>query len=69
MVQRVAVNLWPDFLATRTTPASVRSGPPLPGTHTRAVLAELGYDDRAINAMLEAGLVKTAPGGENWLTA
>jgi crotonobetainyl-CoA:carnitine CoA-transferase CaiB-like acyl-CoA transferase len=51
------------------TPASVRSGPPLPGTHTRAVLGELGYDDGAIDAMLKAGLVKTAPGGENWLKA
>ena len=51
------------------TPASVRSGPPLPGTHTRQVLGELGYDDATIDGMLEAGVVKMAPGGKNWLTA
>ena len=49
------------------TPASVRSGPPLPGAHTREVLRELGYDDSAIAAMLEGGRVATAPEGRDWL--
>jgi crotonobetainyl-CoA:carnitine CoA-transferase CaiB-like acyl-CoA transferase len=51
------------------TPASVRSGPPRPGTHTREVLAELGYDEAAIDAMLEAGFVSTTPAGKSWLKA
>jgi crotonobetainyl-CoA:carnitine CoA-transferase CaiB-like acyl-CoA transferase len=42
------------------TPASVRSGPPLPGTHTLEVLNELGYDGAAIKAMADAGVIKTA---------
>ena len=49
------------------TPASVRSGPPLAGADTRDVLGELGYDDAAIDAMLDDGFVQTAPGGKNWL--
>jgi len=41
------------------TPATVRSGPPVPGGDTRAVLAELGYDDVEINALVSAGAVAT----------
>jgi crotonobetainyl-CoA:carnitine CoA-transferase CaiB-like acyl-CoA transferase len=51
------------------TAASVRSGPPLPGTHTLEVLSELGYDDAAVKAMIDAGFVKCAPSGTNWLMA
>jgi crotonobetainyl-CoA:carnitine CoA-transferase CaiB-like acyl-CoA transferase len=39
------------------TPASVRSGPPRPGAHTREVMQELGYDDSSIDAMVDAGAV------------
>ena len=49
------------------TPASVRSGPPLPGAHTREVLRELGYADSAIATMLEGGRVAAAPEGRDWL--
>jgi hypothetical protein len=31
------------------------------------VLGELGYDEAAIKTMLDAGSVKTAPGGTSWL--
>ena len=41
------------------TPATVRRGPPAAGAHTREVLAELGYDDAEIDALLEAGAVAT----------
>ena len=33
------------------TPAAVGTGPVHPGHHTREILAELGYDDAAINAL------------------
>jgi crotonobetainyl-CoA:carnitine CoA-transferase CaiB-like acyl-CoA transferase len=42
------------------TPGSVRSGPPVLGQHTAAVLAELGYDDAAIAALAGSGAVKVA---------
>ena len=41
------------------TPATVRSGAPAAGAHTRDVLGELGYDDAEIDALLEAGAVAT----------
>jgi crotonobetainyl-CoA:carnitine CoA-transferase CaiB-like acyl-CoA transferase len=43
------------------TPTSIRSGPPIATTHTREVLAELGYDDDEIDALAAAGAVQTAP--------
>ena len=42
------------------TPATVRTGPPAPGTHTVDVLRELGYDDDAIAALVHDGAVHTA---------
>jgi crotonobetainyl-CoA:carnitine CoA-transferase CaiB-like acyl-CoA transferase len=48
------------------TPTSIRSGPPAPGAHTRAVLAELGYDDTAIDALLASGAAATARNAPGW---
>jgi len=42
------------------TPARVRTPAPLPGAHTREVLAELGCDDAAIDALLSDGVVEEA---------
>jgi crotonobetainyl-CoA:carnitine CoA-transferase CaiB-like acyl-CoA transferase len=41
------------------TPAGVRLGPPVLGQHTTAVLAELGYDQAAIDALAAAGAIRT----------
>jgi len=41
------------------TPATVRRGPPSAGAHTREVLAEVGYDEAEIEALLTAGAVAT----------
>ena len=42
------------------TPARVRTAAPLPGAHTREILAELGYDEEATNALLADGVVEEA---------
>jgi len=42
------------------TPARVRTPAPLPGAHTREALAELGYDEAAIDALLSDGVVEEA---------
>ncbi|MBI3625721.1 MAG: CoA transferase [Candidatus Rokubacteria bacterium] len=42
------------------TPAQVRTAAPLPGAHTREILAELGYDEEATNALLADGVVEEA---------
>ena len=39
------------------TPAEIRQPAPLLGEHSREVLAEIGYDDAAIEALLAAGTV------------
>jgi hypothetical protein len=39
------------------TPARIQGRPLLVGEDTRAILAELGYDDAAIDALFEAGAV------------
>jgi formyl-CoA transferase len=39
------------------TPATVRRGPPAAGAQTREVLAEIGYADAEIDALLEDGAV------------
>jgi crotonobetainyl-CoA:carnitine CoA-transferase CaiB-like acyl-CoA transferase len=61
----VAVLRHPVTLAD--TPTSVHSGPPRAGSDTRAVLAELGYDDEAVDALLASGAAATRVGGESWL--
>jgi crotonobetainyl-CoA:carnitine CoA-transferase CaiB-like acyl-CoA transferase len=50
------------------TPATVRSGPPAPGTHTLEVLRELGYHDDTIASLVRDGAVSTerAP-STSWL--
>jgi formyl-CoA transferase len=40
------------------TPASVRRVPPRLGEHNREVLAELGYDDAAVETLLAAGVLR-----------
>lgn len=42
------------------TPARVRTPAPLPGAHTREILAELGYDEDATDALLADGVVEEA---------
>lgn len=42
------------------SPGSVRTAPPLLGQHTRAVLAELGYDQDRIDALAATGVVRVA---------
>jgi crotonobetainyl-CoA:carnitine CoA-transferase CaiB-like acyl-CoA transferase len=70
---------WPDatgaevallrYPVTLTdTPASIRSGPPRSGGDTRAVLAELGYDAAAIDALVEAGAAADGTAAAGWLT-
>jgi crotonobetainyl-CoA:carnitine CoA-transferase CaiB-like acyl-CoA transferase len=49
------------------TPTSIRTGPPRAGADTREVLAELGYDDAAIDALLTSGAAATAVRGDSWL--
>jgi crotonobetainyl-CoA:carnitine CoA-transferase CaiB-like acyl-CoA transferase len=49
------------------TPTAIRSGPPRPGGDTRAVLGELGYDDDAVEALLDSGAAATAVEGSGWL--
>jgi len=49
------------------TPASVRSGPPAPGTHTREVLHELGYDDAEVDELVATGAAALDAGrGASW---
>ncbi len=43
------------------TPASVRRPAPLPGQHTREVLAEAGLTDTEIDRLAEQGVLRTAP--------
>jgi len=50
------------------TPASIRSGPPRSGADTRAVLAELGYDAAAVDALVEAGAAADGTAAPGWLT-
>lgn len=39
------------------TPASVQSGPPMLGEHTRQILSELGMDEAQISRMVSEGIV------------
>jgi crotonobetainyl-CoA:carnitine CoA-transferase CaiB-like acyl-CoA transferase len=50
------------------TPATVRSGPPAPGAHTREVLAEAGFDASQIDALLASGAASLPTAGtRSWL--
>jgi formyl-CoA transferase len=44
------------------TPGSIRTPAPRLGEHNRALLAEVGIDDGAYNALVEAGIVCEAGG-------
>jgi crotonobetainyl-CoA:carnitine CoA-transferase CaiB-like acyl-CoA transferase len=64
MVQRVAhatlgqVSVTGVPVKLSETPGSVRIGPPVLGQHTTAVLAELGYDQAAVDALQSAGAIR-----------
>jgi crotonobetainyl-CoA:carnitine CoA-transferase CaiB-like acyl-CoA transferase len=49
------------------TPASIRRGPPVAGANTREVLAELGYDDDSVDAMLASGAAALEVEARGWL--
>lgn len=61
----VALLRYPVTLTA--TPAAIRSGPPLPGADTRDVLAELGYDDDAIDSLLASGAAGLGSRRPGWL--
>jgi crotonobetainyl-CoA:carnitine CoA-transferase CaiB-like acyl-CoA transferase len=42
-----------------STPAEIKHGAPALGTHTREVLAEVGYSDADIDALTESGVLLT----------
>jgi crotonobetainyl-CoA:carnitine CoA-transferase CaiB-like acyl-CoA transferase len=56
---RGAIDVLRPPLTFSDTPATIRSGPPVDGEHTRAVLAELGYRDDEIDDLHATGAVGT----------
>lgn len=40
------------------TPGAVRTMPAVPGQHTREILAELGYAQDDVDALLQAGVAR-----------
>ena len=52
------VRLMSPPIGLSRTPAEIRTLPPRFGEHTRAVLAELGYSDADIDAMIETGAAR-----------
>jgi crotonobetainyl-CoA:carnitine CoA-transferase CaiB-like acyl-CoA transferase len=53
-------------LSFSDTPAAVRSGPPRAGAHGRAILAEHGYSDTEVAALLAAGAVALEQSPRGW---
>lgn len=53
-------------LTFSATPAEIRTPPPLPGEHTREVLAELGYDGAAIDALVASGAAAVRTEARGW---
>jgi crotonobetainyl-CoA:carnitine CoA-transferase CaiB-like acyl-CoA transferase len=49
------------------TPTTIRTGPPRPGADTRAVLAEAGFTDAAVDALLAGGAAAEVTGAPGWL--
>jgi crotonobetainyl-CoA:carnitine CoA-transferase CaiB-like acyl-CoA transferase len=47
------------------TPAAVETGAPMTGEHTREILAALGYDAAAVEALLAAGVIQEHTGGKS----
>jgi crotonobetainyl-CoA:carnitine CoA-transferase CaiB-like acyl-CoA transferase len=47
------------------TPAAVETGAPMTGEHTREMLAALGYDAAAVEALLAAGVIQEHTGGKS----
>jgi crotonobetainyl-CoA:carnitine CoA-transferase CaiB-like acyl-CoA transferase len=43
------------------TPTAVTRPAPLLGEHTREILADYGYDDAAVDALVAAGVVEAVP--------
>jgi crotonobetainyl-CoA:carnitine CoA-transferase CaiB-like acyl-CoA transferase len=54
-----AFKLIPPPVRFSATPPSVRRPAPLPGQHTREVLAEAGFSDAEINALSESGAIRS----------
>jgi crotonobetainyl-CoA:carnitine CoA-transferase CaiB-like acyl-CoA transferase len=50
------------------TPATVGTGPPRSGAHTREVLREVGYADEDIDALLASGAASDRADAPRWLT-
>jgi crotonobetainyl-CoA:carnitine CoA-transferase CaiB-like acyl-CoA transferase len=71
LVQEVANATWgphkvlalPVHLSR--TPAEVAHAAPMTGEHTREVLAELGYNTEAIDALLAAGVIEQHSGEQH----
>jgi formyl-CoA transferase len=49
------------------TPTLLHSAAPIPGSQSRQILEECGYESQAIDELLEAGAVATQRGSEGWL--
>jgi crotonobetainyl-CoA:carnitine CoA-transferase CaiB-like acyl-CoA transferase len=62
-----AVHVLRHPVTLEGTPTSIRSGPPLPGAHTREVLAEAGYSRAEIDALLASGAAATEVRAPSWL--
>ena len=48
------------------SPTSVRGAMPIPGADSRAILAELGYDEATIEQLVEGGAVRTGRAASTW---
>ena len=51
------VSLVGSAIRMSGTPPEMRLAPPMVGEHTTPILSELGYDDKAVSDLREAGVI------------